>query len=241
MTAPKPPAITGLRSPDELSLADRAEMFCLLSQYFDGVTHQQFVRDLAEKNWVVEIRQQQRLVGFSTLLVQEEKFEGRTVTAIYSGDTIMAPAARGTTALARTWIAAVNWLRAQSPSRPCYWLLLTSGFRTYRFLPVFWQEFFPRCETPTPPGQQRLLAYLASRRYGRKYEAAQGIVRFPHPQKLREALDVLPAGRTSKLHVAFFLSRNPGHADGDELACLTEIHTGNLTPAGRRIVAATSG
>ena len=38
-------------------------------------------------------------------------------------------------------------------------------------------------------------------------------------------------------HVAFFLKRNPGHGDGDELVCLTELSDDNLTRAGRRMVA----
>lgn len=241
MTGPRPPEITGLRPRDALTAADRAEMFSLLSQHFDGVTHEQFARDLTEKNWVVEIRHERRLVGFSTLLVQAVEFEGCPLTAIYSGDTIMSPEAWGTTALARTWIAAVNWLRAASPARPCYWLLLTSGFRTYRFLPVFWKEFFPRHETRTPASRQRLLDHLASRRYGGYYDATKGVVRFPHPQKLRGSLGMLPAGRADKPDVAYFLSRNPGHAGGDELACITEINAANLTPAGRRMVTATPG
>ena len=34
---------------------------------------------------------------------------------------------------------------------------------------------------------------------------------------------------------SFFAQRNPGHAAGDELVCLTEIHPDNLTRAGRRV------
>jgi hypothetical protein len=34
--------------------------------------------------------------------------------------------------------------------------------------------------------------------------------------------------------VAFFLEANPGHAMGDELACLAEISERNLTPAALR-------
>ncbi len=37
-------------------------------------------------------------------------------------------------------------------------------------------------------------------------------------------------------HVEFFVRANPGHADGDELVCLTELTPTNLTPAGRRMV-----
>jgi len=153
-----------------------------------------------------------------------------------AGDTIVAPEAWGSPALARTWIAAVNHLRAAFPSRPCYWLLLTSGFRTYRFLPVFWREFFPRHATPTPPYEMRLLHHLAATHYGKWYDAPSGIVRFLHPQRLRGRLGAVPTGRAADADVAFFFARNPGHADGDELVCLTEISEDNLTAAGRRML-----
>jgi hypothetical protein len=222
---------------EALTAAQRDEMFALLVRHFDGVTRGQFERDLVEKNWVIEIRRDGRLLGFSTLLVVEENFDGRALTAIYSGDTIVAPEAWRSPALARTWIAAVNHLRTTFPARPCYWLLLTSGFRTYRFLPVFWREFFPRHDAPTPASAQRLLQHLTRSRYGDSFDSEEGIVRFPHPQRLRGRLANLPTGRESNSHVAFFLARNPGHMAGDELACLTEISEDNLTPAGLRMVA----
>lgn len=228
--------IPGLLPRDALGDGQRDEMFSLLSRHFDGVTREQFEADLAGKNWVVEIRRDGRLLGFSTLLVFEVWHEGRALTAIYSGDTIVDPEAWGTPALARTWIAAVNHLRAAAPGRACYWLLLTSGFRTYRFLPVFWRKFFPWHDAPTPPDEQRLLDHLARSHYGGCYDAATGIVRFPRPQRLQGSLGVLPVGRAEDMHVAFFLSRNPGHAEGDELVCVTEISEANLTAAGRRMI-----
>ena len=237
MTSVVPCEVPGLLARHALDGAQRDEMFALLSRHFDGVTREQFEPDLAGKNWVVEIRRDGRLLGFSTLLVCEVWHEGRALTAIYSGDTIVAPEAWGTPALARTWIAAVNHLRAATPGRECHWLLLTSGFRTYRFLPVFWREFFPRHDVPTPPSAQRLLDHLARRQYGDCHDAAAGIVRFPRPQRLSGSLGALPAGRAADKHVAFFLSRNPGHAEGDELACVTEISDANLTVAGRRMIA----
>ncbi len=229
--------IPGLFPREALADTQRDEMFALLSRHFDGVMRDQFERDLTEKNWVVEIRRDGRLLGFSTLLVCEERHAGRALTVIYSGDTIVAPEAWGSPVLARTWIAAVNHLRAAFPARPCYWLLLTSGFRTYRFLPVFWREFYPRHDALTPPREQQLLDYLAAVRYREGYDAAAGIVRFSHPQKLCGPLATLPTGRTDDAHVALFLARNPGHTSGDELVCITEISAANLTPAGRRMVA----
>lgn len=227
--------VPGLLPRSAVSSKSRDEMFALLSRHFEGVERDQFERDLSEKNWVVQIRREGRLLGFSTLLIREVEFDGRTLNTIYSGDTIMEPEAWGSPALARTWIAAVNALRDTFPERPCYWLLLTSGYRTYRFLPVFWREFFPYHGAPTPARQQQLLDYLARQHYGDRFDTTAGIVRFPHPQRLREQLRAIPSGRVEDPHIAFFLARNPGHTDGDELVCITEISEANLTPAGRRM------
>jgi hypothetical protein len=148
----------------------------------------------------------------------------------------MSPEGWSSPSLARTWIASVNFLRAQAEARACYWLLLTSGFRTYRFLPLFWRHFSPRFDGASSRNEQRLLGHLARERYRDSFDAASGIVRFAHPQKLRPTLAEIPSGRMRDPHVAFFLERNPGHATGDELACLVEIDESNLTAAGRRMV-----
>jgi hypothetical protein len=133
-------------------------------------------------------------------------------------------------------VAGVNALRGALPAGRCFWLLLTSGFRTYRFLPVFWREFFPRFDAPTPAATQRLLDQLARDRFGAQFDPRAGVVRFTRPQPLRVGLEQVPAGRANDPHVAFFITRNPGHSRGDELVCLTELCPGNLTAAGRRMM-----
>jgi hypothetical protein len=219
----------------KLTLAHKREMFQLLAQHFDGVTPENFARDLAEKNLALVLEREETFVGFSTLLAYTTAFEGEMLNVIYSGDTIVTPEAWGTTALPRAWVAGVDNLRATLPPARCFWLLLTSGFRTYRFLPVFWREFFPRFDVPSPPEMQRLLDQLALERFGSQFDSHTGIVRFTHPQRLRASLENIPPGRENDPHVRFFLSRNPGHADGDELVCLTELCPENLTVAGRRM------
>jgi hypothetical protein len=218
-----------------LSAEHKSGMFQLLARHFQGATPDQFARDLAEKNLVLLLQRGEILVGFSTLLAYTTDFETEALNVIYSGDTIVAPEAWGTTALPRAWVAGVETLRATLPSARCFWLLLTSGFRTYRFLPLFWNEFFPRFDAPTPPGTQRLLYQLARERFGSQYDSRAGIVRFANPQCLRDGLAQIPQGRDHNPHVQFFLSRNPGHAQGDELVCLTELCPENLTAAGRRM------
>jgi hypothetical protein len=220
----------------ELSMAQTDEMYRLLNRHFDGVSRGQFYSDLEEKSHVIRLRRGPDLVGFSTLVAYETVCEQSPVSVVYSGDTIVAPEAWGTTALPRAWIAAVNQLRSAFPRGRYYWLLLTSGFRTYRFLPLFWREFFPRFDRPTPTEQQRLIHQLATERFGAQYDPHAGIVRFNRPQCLYPELSAIPETRTADPHVSFFATRNPEHARGDELVCLTELSPENLTAAGRRMV-----
>jgi hypothetical protein len=220
---------------DEVSPSLTDKMFQLLTAHFDGVTRPQFERDLAEKNRAILLFREGALVGFSTILAYTTKLEASPINVIYSGDTIVSPTAWGTTALPRAWVAAVNELRADLPEHPCYWLLLTSGFRTYRFLPVFWRDFFPRYDRATPAPIKTLLKHLGKERFGDQFDPVHGIVRFAHPQKLNHDLQCVDTGRSQNPHIAFFNQRNPGHVQGDELVCLTEICEDNLTRAGQRM------
>lgn len=236
MTTPSDRILPTVLPRVKISPEQQATMFALLDGYFAGVTPAQFAADLGEKSHVILLQKDTRLVGFSTLQIYETTNRTEPVTIVYSGDTIVAPEAWGSPVLSRGWIATVNELRRDHPRGRYYWLLLTSGFRTYRFLPVFWREFFPRFNQPTRAETQCLIDHLAREKFGPAYDAARGIVRFARPQRLRPALAALPPGKAADPHVAFFLARNPGHLDGDELVCLTELTEANLTPAGRRMV-----
>lgn len=215
----------------------RAEMFRLLATHFDGADRFTFEADLAEKHWAILLEDDDGAIrGFSTLLFYETDAPGRTVSVVYSGDTIVDRGWWGSPALARTWIRAVREIGRVSEGAELYWLLLTSGFRTYRFLPVFFQSFYPRYDGADAHTLEPLLDTLAAERFGSRYDRDNRCVRFARPQVLTPELLELPDGRTVDPHIAYFLARNPGHSLGDELACLTPIRDDNLTPAGRRMV-----
>jgi len=225
--------------PSQLVSAERDAMFELFSRHFEGFDRDQFERDLAEKNAVLRLCDHctGALIGFSTMLVYETRsFDGDPISVVCSGDTIVDPSAWSSAALPREWIAAVKRLRRSYPNGPYYWLLLTSGFRSYRLLSTFWRTFYPRFGAPMPGEQQRLLDHLARERFGGAYDAASGIVRFSCPQRLQPHLAGIPESRLDDPHVAFFADRNPEHPFGDELVCLCELDDANLTRAGRRMV-----
>lgn len=213
-------------------------MFALFTRCFEGARRECFEADLEEKNRVLLLEEPGTgLKGFSTLLFYRAEDQGETLNVVYSGDTIVAPEAWGSSVLAPAWIAAVQRLHHRRPAARLVWLLIASGYRTYRFLPVFWRAFFPCHDQPTPPEADKLMKRLAGERFGRAYDPATGIVRFAEPQVLAPELRGIPAERLKNSHVAFFARANPGHGRGDELVCLTELADNNLTPAGRRMVA----
>lgn len=221
---------------EDLTIRDIKELRALLDRHFDGVAAEPFEADLQEKSDVLRVWKDGQLVGFSTLLAYREEMDGEPVNVLYSGDTIMSPECWGSPVLARGWIAMVKAVTGSMPAGRCFWLLLSAGFRTYRFLPVFWRDFWPRHEARLPEAIRRWRDELARRRFGSRYDANAGVVRFPLPHRLRGPLAAVPEGRMADPHVAFFLEQNPGWREGDELVCLTEIADNNLTAAGRRMI-----
>ena len=218
-----------------LSAREREQMFLLLTDYFEGVTRERFESDLAEKDSAVLLRDKAGTIkGFTTIMRLRAVVDHEPVVAFFSGDTIVARDCWGESELPRLWSRHVFAWRAQMPERRVYWFLISSGYKTYRFLSVFFREFYPTFRSPTSTFEQRALDALARQKFTDEY--AQGVVRFAQPTPLRAGVAAVTAERLRDPHVAFYTRANPGHADGDELACLCPLEHSNLTPAGRRMV-----
>jgi len=213
------------------------EMFDIFCENFERSSLEIFERDLKDKNWVILIRDTEHnaLQGFSTIALYEMDYQRKRISVVYSGDTIIRREYWGTPELPRSWIHTVLEKSAQMP-QPLYWLLISSGYKTYRFLTVFYKEFYPRYDRPTPPEMQAMMEYLATQRFGTDYHCGEGVVRFQDgATPLRRGIAEVSDERLHDPHIAFYISRNPGHVNGDELVCITQIHPDNLTAAGRRM------
>lgn len=225
---------------DALARDMRHGMFSLLDRCFVGVDREQFDHDLSDKTHaLVMMDAAGGVVGLSTFALYGDVGPDRKpATIVCSGDTIVAPEAWGSTTLPRTWISAVRGLHETIGRGRLYWLLITSGFRTYRFLPVFFRHYYPCVDGAAPDGERAWIDALAARRWGDAYDVATGIVRFARPQRLRGQLADVPPGKVRDRHVAYYLERNPGHAAGDELVSVTSLADANLTRAGVRMLVA---
>jgi len=222
----------------DLTVTQRDALFALLRKHFAGVERDDFDRDLAHKTHVLRLVDADgHLLGFSTIDYRRRRFGEGDGALLYSGDTIVDPAAWAAANLGPAWVAAVLALHAGQHGGPLWWLLLTSGVRTHRYLDVFCRHYHP-----APPGRDddeaaTLLPGLCAERFGHRFDLATGVVRLHAPQPLLPHLATLPPHLTGDASVAFFLARNPGWGRGDELASLCRLDTDNLTTAGLRALA----
>jgi hypothetical protein len=222
-----------------LTAQDRAAMLALMQRHYDNVQPAVFYRDLAEKRWVIVIREPAggRLCGFSTQTILEAECDGQLIRALFSGDTIIDRQHWGDPALSHVWGQFALALIDRFDDALLYWLLLSQGYRTYRFLPLFFHEFYPRYDAQPPAGLDRVLDALAAPRYGAAYDAQAGIVRTHVRQyRLRRGIADVSPERLHDPHVRYFAERNPGHAGGDELCCLAPLTRENFTRAAYRVI-----
>jgi hypothetical protein len=227
-----------------LTPGERERMYELLANYFLGTSREQFEIDLAEKEAVILLRDLKdgQIQGFSTLMRITTVVEGSKIVAFFSGDTIVAQEFWGETILSRLWSQTVfveaDRIREADTCARIFWFLICSGYKTWRFLPVFFREYYPHPEKATPVHIKHVLNKLGERKFGSEYFPGQGVVRFRSATPLRDGVAEITPERLRDPLIAFFDRINPGHGDGDELACLTEIARGNLTRAGERMVGA---
>ena len=214
------------------------ELFAIFAQHYRRVTFAQFFADLREKDAVILLRdaQAQTPRGFSTQVVSHLTHRGEPLRVLFSGDTIIDRAHWGEQELVRAWCRFAGQTLAAEPTR-LFWFLISKGCRTYRYLPIFFRDFFPRHATPTPEFAQTLMHALGAEKFGAHYDPARGVASFPDSRgHLDPALADIPASRLADPDIAFFLEKNPGHARGDELLCLAEISAENMRGLAKRML-----
>ena len=228
---------------DEITLAERRQMLALLRRHFANVRPAAFEADLAEKQWSIQIVDPAtgELCGFSTQMLLDATVDGRSIKALFSGDTIIDRKHWGDQALTHVWGRLALSLIDDWPDHDLYWFLISQGYKTYRFLPVFFHEFFPRFDVPTPPWATAVIATLGRQKFPRDFCPATGVVRASASQyRLRSQVAELTPQRLGDPHVRFFAECNPGHAAGDELCCIAPLTRANFTAAAYRVIGAAS-
>jgi hypothetical protein len=217
---------------------DRADMFRLMQRNYENVRRQQFESDLAAKRWVIVVRSSShRLVGFSTQVVLDARVGSDCACALYSGDTVVDREYWGDPALAHAWGNFALELIDQHPADRLFWFLTSKGFRTYRYLPLFFSSYFPHFQLPTPLREKRLLDAFGRQVANGNYDSDRGVICAPaNKDFVRPDLGEPGFRSSTDPNVRFFVERNPGFRRGDELCCLAPLTRDNFTRAAYRVI-----
>ncbi len=220
-----------------LTEQSKVAMFELYFQYYESTSQDLFLSDLSSKDQVIVLYDNVGILrGFSTLKLLARQVNGQPCQIIFSGDTIIHHSFWGKQALAFSWLRRAGEIKAEQPGIPLYYLLIVKGHRTYRYLQAFTYNYYPHWQDITPQSTQDLMHKLGEKLFPQYYQQGSGLIQFPVSHgHLRPEWAEPPQETLSRPEVNYFLNKNPGYRQGDELLCFTELSTENFRPLARRL------
>ncbi|WCL49179.1 hypothetical protein [Leptospira sp. GIMC2001] len=226
-------------SPNELNAADIDSMFRLMDDSYFGVQKNIFITDLQSKDKILIIRKLDKIIGFTTFKFHEiDDLENpeQKLTVCFSGDTVIDPQFRGDLNLPIQW-GIIMLRESLSRNTKIYWLLTTKGIRTYRYLPVFFYNFYPS-PVLMDSKLENLCKHFGKRLFGFDFDDSRGILeRKTNVQTIRKVEeDLAYINRKKDPFVKYFLTKNPNFSNGDELVCLAEFSMDNIKPFIKKIL-----
>ncbi len=217
----------------DITLTEQQAMLELMREYYANVEPVAFHADLCAKDFVIVLREGDKLRGFSTQKLTAYDLSGQRVNVLFSGDTIIDRAHRNSLALPLAWTQQMFSILRDDPATPLHWLLTSKGYKTYRYLPIFFKQFFPTYGRGASEIERKILLAATPSLVDdlSRLDQTRWIIRAETgSQKLRPGVADITPPRRANPDIASFESLNPGHARGDELICLVHIEESNFKP-----------
>ena len=127
---------------EDLQQEEIEAMFSLMQTFYDDVSRNVFISDLMDKDYCILLcNDGGEVVGFSTQKIMSFDMGGRMIHGVFSGDTIIHKDYWGSFEL-YTVFARFFFAYAEKYD-DFYWFLISKGYKTYRMLPLFFNDFYP--------------------------------------------------------------------------------------------------
>lgn len=219
-----------MRPAETYTDAELGAMYRLMEEFYAGTDEGVFREDFSRKDYCLSLYAPDgSLAGFTTQQILTVDVRGKTVEGVFSGDTIVHRQYWGEQDLFRIW--ADFWFRYGEKREEFYWFLICKGYKTYRLLPVFFREFYPSFRKETPEYERGIIDAYAGLLYPEEYNPRTGVVEYrSEKDRLREGVADIGEREMKNRDVAFFVRRNPGYREGNDLACLARIDRSCLRP-----------
>ncbi len=220
----------------ELDQSHKVTLYQLMNSFYDDLTSEAFYRDLDNKDHcILLLNQFGSIVGFSTQVSISLEVEGRQVAGVFSGDTIIHPDYWGSLELFKVFTK--QYILGRNKADSIYWFLISKGYKTYKMLPLFFNEFYPNYRVETPEFEQKLMNEFGKTYYPEEYNLNTGVIHYKGiKDKLKEGVADVTERQLKDPDVAFFLRANPEYGIGNDLVCVTYLSEDNLNYTAKRLL-----
>jgi len=215
---------------ERVSETELEQCFSLLQDSFEGVSKKSFFKDLSEKEKIILLEDDSRVVGFSTIMSFPLQISSGTIEIVFSGDTAVDPAARNSREIGRC-LAEYLFLAMSRSLHPVWYVLISKGWRTYRAMWFLFKQAYPQSDEDVLLHEyQGIVRAFRNHKYpDRQLYNDSVLVGQNDAQCIRSGSDDLTvrAGESGEI----FTTLNPGYATGDELVCIAHVCKSNMTPS----------
>lgn len=215
---------------EDITDHDIKRMYSLMQDAYDYVQYASFVEDLSNKQYIgLLIDLENTIQGFTTYAINPKNTGTQEYNIIFSGDTIIHPNFWGSQEMIKGGVKAAGFITQTDPQKKWYWFLISKGHRTYMYLPLFFEKFYPAFDPLRQDALFPIVDKCASALYPNDWKAKQGLIVFTESHgQLKPELAEASYKKKNNRHVAFFLEKNPSFYKGDELACITLLNSSNM-------------
>lgn len=226
-----PPIKMRFKKREDITLDECLGMYELFKVYYQNTPFSQFLEDFSKKTGahIAKRKTDGKVVGFSTAVATNIMGpKGKEVRVLFSGDTVMSKEYWGTTAFPQSFF---RWLLAERlahPTTEMYWFLISMGYRTYLILANNFYKYYPNIDGDDP--HLREVAFAASEHlFPGTLNRETGLLDFGDDAcALSDFVTPITDKERAVPKIAFFESRNPGWAQGDEMACVGSLDWGSF-------------
>jgi len=225
-SAQRTPRMTGkVVAIGEVTEAQQRAMFTVFARYYEQISYERFVHDLAEKDRVILLFDEAGTIqGFSTIKHLEIRRGDVVHRGLFSGDTVVAEEFWGQRVLGRLFLRHLFAQKLAHPFQPYWWLLISKGYKTYLLMANNFAEHYPRYERPTPADRQQILEDFASQLFPDSYNRENGLIEFAESLgQLKGHVAPIHADCLENPRIRFFQDRNPTWQRGSELVCIARM------------------
>lgn len=212
---------------NELSEQDITAMYQLMDSFYENITPKEFLRTLAQKDYIFLVKDQfESIQAFTTLQLLHIPGRKQKVHGILAGDIITHKNyVEDRNIFTDAWM---EYQLRQKKQKDLYIFLTCKDYWTFKIFQESFAHCYPNKKEEMPLQIKGLINSFGEYYYSQEYESATGIIKHScFPRKIKESRMKKMEKALSEEERAFFVRRNPEYKKGYDLICIAELPVEN--------------